>query len=77
MNQEKPGFPVSLIVFDAIGTAFLAVGLLGLFAPDIATTLLPVMADRNTTWICIGIGAALILFATSEIIGHLLNRPRP
>lgn len=77
MNQEQPGFPVSLIVIDAIGTAFLAVGLLGLFAPDNATTLLPVMADSNSAWVCIGIGAALILFATSEIIGHLLNRRRP
>jgi len=77
MDQKKPGFPVFLIAIDAMGTAFLAVGLLGLLAPEAVTTFLPIMADRYTPWVCTGIGAALILFATSEIIGHLFGRRGP
>ena len=76
MKAEQYAFPYSAIVIDLLGVAFLTLGLLGMFAPDLATRLLPVLADQNTAFVCIGIGAAMILYAVSQFVGYARQRAR-
>jgi len=34
------------------------------------------LADQNTAFVCIGIGAAMILYAVSQFVGYARQRAR-
>lgn len=65
--------PMGAIAVNVLGGLFLAVGLLGLFAPDVLKAV-PALTDPMTAWSLVGVGIALDVGAALTILGHVRAR---
>lgn len=67
------GLPMGAVAVNVLGGLFLAVGLLGLFAPDVLKAV-PALTDPMTAWSLVGVGIALDVGAALTILGHVRAR---
>jgi len=70
----KPApFPIGAAIVNALGGLLIAAGLVGLFAPEILTSV-PALKDPATAWTLVGVGIALDVGAACTIVSHLRSR---
>lgn len=71
--SKGAGLPMGAVAVNVLGGLFLAVGLMGLFAPDVLKAV-PALTDPMTAWSLVGVGIALDVGAALTILGHVRAR---
>lgn len=71
--SKGAGLPMGAVAVNVLGGLFLAVGLMGLFAPDVLKAV-PALTDPTTAWSLVGVGIALDVGAALTILGHVRAR---